>query len=132
MDTQEVMQSQTIPLPERRCTGNASSVQIEAGSAAWVSHLLKVGAQGLDIDGLDLIVPCPNDFAAGVHGGHGLLAPDLDQHRAIVIAQAHTAALTSLVTPEGHCSHAACSCWPQHSGGEAYLVYVALNPFSSI
>ena len=60
------------------------------------AHLLKVGPEGLDVDGLDLVVARPDDLAAGVHGGHGLLAPDLDQHRPLIVAQAHTAASQTL------------------------------------
>ena len=62
--------------------------------AAWVSYLVKVATQGLDVGCLDLILACPDDLAARVHGGHRLLAPNLDEHGAVVIAQAHTAALT--------------------------------------
>ncbi len=55
------------------------------------AHVLKVGAEGLDIDGLDLVVARPDDLAAAVHGRHRLLAPDLYQHRALIEPKRHAA-----------------------------------------
>lgn len=49
-------------------------------------HLLRV-AQALHVDRLHLVVPRPDDLAAGVHGGHRLLAPKLYHDAALVVAE---------------------------------------------
>ena len=56
------------------------------------AHLVEARPQGLDVDGLDLVLARPDDLPTGVHGGYRRLAPDLDQHCAFIVAQAHTVA----------------------------------------
>ena len=46
-----------------------------------------VCSEGLDVDGLDLVVAGPDDLAAAVHRGHGLLAAKLHHRHALVVAQ---------------------------------------------
>ena len=58
---------------------------------ASAAHLAAVCPQGLDINGLDLIMAGPDDLATALHGGNWLLAPNLDKSGALIVSQGHTA-----------------------------------------
>ena len=63
------------------------------------TYILVLIAKRFDIDGLDLVMPGPDDFAAGIHAGHRLLSPNLDHHRALIKAKRHTATSTLSSSP---------------------------------